>query len=309
MNTAAKLSAYGAALVLVAGGGWAIGGAAGPVAASSGAPAAAHSDTHDAAGPAGAATGLPGGLASSLNGYTLVPSTTTLPTGTTQPFTFRVLGPDGAPVTAYDVEHEKRMHLIVVRRDTAGFQHLHPQLAADGSWWIQLGLPQAGSYRMYADFKPTGGQATTLGVDLSTPGDYQPAWYPPARESEVDGYRVRLDGDLVAGRSSSVRLTVTKDGREVTDLEPYLGAYGHLVALRGGDLAYLHVHPDESATAGPTIDFHTEVPSPGTYRLFLDFQHGGEVRTAEFTVEAQGTAPAAPAPAAEGDGHGHSHGG
>ncbi|QFU86582.1 hypothetical protein [Amycolatopsis sp. YIM 10] len=303
MNTAAKLSAYGAALVLVAGGAWAVGGAAGPIDAAE-APAAEHSDTHEAAQPAGAATELPGGLASSLNGYTLVPSTTTLPTGTTQPFTFRILGPGGAPVTAFDVEHEKRLHLILVRRDTAGFQHLHPQLAADGTWWIQLGLPRAGSYRMYADFKPTGGQATTLGADLSAPGDYQPSWYPPAVESEVDGYRVRLDGDLVAGRSSKVRLTVTKDGREVTDLEPYLGAYGHLVALRGGDLAYLHVHPDESAAPGPSIDFHTEVPSPGTYRLFLDFQHGGKVRTAEFTVEAHGTAPAAPAPSGD-DGHSH----
>ena len=33
----------------------------------------------------------------------------------------------------FDVEHTKRMHFIVVRRDMTGFQHLHPTQAADGS--------------------------------------------------------------------------------------------------------------------------------------------------------------------------------
>jgi hypothetical protein len=104
----------------------------------------------------------------------------------------------------------------------------------------------------------------------------------------------------------------------VTDLQPYLGAYGHLVALREGDLAYLHVHPegapgDGATPAGPRVEFAAEVPSAGTYRLFLDFRHAGVVRTAEFTVAA-GPAPgpaAAPAPAAGhvdepgAPGHGH----
>jgi hypothetical protein len=107
--------------------------------------------------------------------------------------------------------------------------------------------------------------------------------------ARVDGYEVRLDGDLVAGQTSKVTLTVTKDGAPVTDLQPYLGAYGHLVALRTGDLAYLHVHPDgepgDGKTApGPAVTFYAEVPTATTYRLFLDFQHGGTVRTAEFTV-------------------------
>ncbi|MFC7759654.1 hypothetical protein ACFQY4_17790 [Catellatospora bangladeshensis] len=94
---------------------------------------------------------------------------------------------------------------------------------------------------------------------------------------------------------------MTKDGKPVTDLQPYLAAYGHLVALRDGDLAYLHVHPDGEpgdgrTTAGPQIVFHAEVPSAGAYRLFLDFQHNGVVRTAAFTAAAGTAAPAAPAP-------------
>ena len=100
---------------------------------------------------------------------------------------------------------------------------------------------------------------------------------------------MRLDGELVPGRPSPLTLTVTRDGAPVTDLQPYLGAYGHLVALREGDLAYLHVHPegapgDGRTPAGPQIRFVAEVPSAAQYRLFLDFQHGDTVRTAEFTV-------------------------
>ncbi|WP_103347550.1 hypothetical protein [Amycolatopsis sp. CA-128772] len=283
MNTAAKLSAYGAALALVAGGGWVTGNAVGPRPA-----AAGHGDVHGGA-VAAAADHQPGGLASSAAGYTLTPAATTLTPGATTPFTFRITGPGGAAVTAYDVEHEKRMHFIVVRRDTTGYRHLHPDLAADGTWTVPIPVAEAGSYRAFADFTPTGGKAQTLGVDLVAPGLFQPVGHGESRVADVDGYRVRLDGDLVPGRASRVTATVTAHGRPVTDLQPYLGAYGHLVALRGGDLGYLHVHPDGEpgdgrTAAGPAVPFVAEVPSAGTYRLFLDFRHGGVVRTADFTV-------------------------
>ncbi|MFE2755115.1 hypothetical protein ACFXGA_24245 [Actinosynnema sp. NPDC059335] len=311
MNTAAKLSAYGAVVALVAGGAWAAGGAVGPFAVPTaasghdgapGAEDAGHGDDHSGA-VAGNAQDQPAGLASSRGGYTLAPTDTTLTAGTNS-FSFRVLGPDGAAVTAFDVEHDRRMHLIAVRRDTSGYRHVHPEMAPDGTWTTSLDVAGAGSYRVFADFTPTGGEATTLGVDVEAAGAYEPRTHPLSREAEVDGYRVRLDGDLVPGRSSPVRLTVSKDGAPVTDLEPHLSAYGHLVALRQGDLAYLHVHPegapgDGRTPAGPEIAFVAEVPSAGGYRLFLDFRHDGVVRTAEFTV-----ATAADHDDEEGHGHG-----
>ena len=325
MNTAAKLSAYGVALALVAGGAWALGTAVGPFtseAGTRGAEAAGHGDSHSGTVAETASPDQPTGLASSTGGYTLTPTSTTLTTGTPNEFSFQITGPDGRPVTGFDVEHEKRMHLIVVRRDTAGFQHVHPAMAADGTWTVPLTLTQAGSYRAFADFTPTGGAGTTLGVDLAAAGEFQPVSYAPSRVAAVDGYQVRLDGELAPGQTSKVTVTVTKDGNDVTDLQPYLGAYGHLVALRGGDLAYLHVHPDGTpgdgtTKSGPGVTFYAEVPSSGTYRLFLDFQHQGKVRTAEFTVPTAGTAattPPQPQPAASqpptsqpepsGDGHG-----
>jgi hypothetical protein len=325
MNTAAKLTAYGAALALLLAGGYAVGTAVGPRTATApdgtpGAGNAGHGDTHSgtvAVAPAelagrteSGASDQPGGLASSRGGYTLTPTDPTLTPGTTEDFTFQIIGPDGAPVTAFDVEHDKRMHLIVVRRDTTGFQHVHPEMAPDGTWSVPLTLPAGGSYRAFADFTPTGGEGTTLGVDLSVPGAFEPVTHQPSRIASVDSYEVQLTGDLLAGQASPLILTVRKDGQPVTDLQPYLAAYGHLVALREGDLAYLHVHPegspgDGSTPAGPQIEFVAEVPSAGSYRLFLDFQHGGVVRTAEFTVD---TGEAAPATAVgttgdHGDGH------
>jgi hypothetical protein len=318
MNTTAKLSAYGAALVLFVAGAYAVGTAVGPLrpvaapsghAAPSGAEAAGHGDAHSGT-VAEAATDQPAGLASSRGGYTLTPTDPTPEAGS---FSFQITRPDGAPVTEFDVEHDKRMHLIVVRRDTTGFQHVHPEMAADGTWTVPLTFPAGGSYRAFADFAPTGGEGTTLGVDLAVPGPFEPAEHAPSRTAQVDGYTVELAGELAPGQASPVTLTGSKDGRPVTDLQPYLAAYGHLVALREGDLAYLHVHPDGEpgdgiTPAGPQIEFVAEVPTAGTYRLFLDFQHDGAVRTAEFTVP---TGPAVagaadvPSPAHADDGHGH----
>lgn len=314
MRAPLKLAGFAAALALLAGGGWAVGAVAGPEVEAKPEPMASHTASGEATGSSEHGGGHdeeakpPGGLAVSEGGYTLSPVDVTLPAGRATSFAFRILGPKGTPVTRFDVEHEKRMHLIVVRRDTAGFQHIHPVMADDGTWRVPIRLPRAGTYRAYADFTPTGAESVTLGVDLSVPGRYRPAVYDhESRTAEVDGYRVRLDGDLAPGRSSKLTLTVEREGAAVKDLQPYLGAYGHLVALRQGDLAYLHVHPDGEpgdgkTRPGPTVTFFAEVPSEGTYRLFLDFRHRGEVRTAEFTVIA---GEHGAEPSSKGTGHGH----
>jgi hypothetical protein len=143
---------------------------------------------------------------------------------------------------------------------------------------------------VYADFQPAGADdGLTLGADLFAPGSFQPTPLPAEqRTTTVDGYTVTINGELEPGKSSKITLSVSKAGEPVTNLQPYLGAYGHLVALREGDLAYLHVHPDGEpgdgkTKAGPDVTFFAEVPSSGAYRLYLDFQHNGKVRTAEFT--------------------------
>jgi hypothetical protein len=220
---------------------------------------------------------------------------------------FRVLGPDGGPVTEYTEDHGEDLHLVAVRSDLTGYQHVHPDLGDDGTWRAPLTLTP-GSWRLVADTTPAAsGTDLALTGDLQVAGDYDPRPLPePAAVTEVDGYTVVLTGDLTPGAEAELTFSVSRDGRPVTDLQPYLGAYGHLVALRDGDLEYLHVHPvvdDAVAPApGPHVGFAATAPSAGTYRLFLDFRHGDAVHTAAFTVPTTGSAaPDEPA--------GHGHGG
>jgi hypothetical protein len=271
-----------------------VGYAAGPVAEPVAGEMASHVETGDShSGHAPAASGeVPGGLMVSEAGYTLRLARTQAEPGRDVPVDFTIEGPDGHPVTAYDVEHGKRLHLIAVRRDFDGFQHVHPHLDRTGTWSTDLDLTP-GEWRLYADFNPTGGVGLTLGSDLSVPGDYRPERAAgEVRTTHVDGYTVAVAGDLTPGVDSRLTLSVTRDGRPVTDLQPYLGAFGHLVVLREGDAAYLHVHPDGApgdgtTEAGPEISFAAAVPSGGDYRLFLDFRHGGTVHTAELALPAE----------------------
>ncbi|WP_280402148.1 hypothetical protein [Nocardia carnea] len=231
-----------------------------------------------------------GGLQITEAGYTLALETPIATTGELE-FRFRILGPDGAAVTEFDPIHERELHLIVVRRELTGFQHVHPVRDEHGTWWIRLALSEPGAYRVFTDIAPRAlGRTITLGADLAVAGQYDPHPVPTAnRTVTIDGYEVTLDGELVPDTGRTLTFTVHKDGAPVTDLAPYLGAYGHLVVLRAGDLAYVHVHPngepgDGITPAGPDIAFHTAAPGPGTYRLFLDFEHRGTVRTAAFTL-------------------------
>jgi hypothetical protein len=297
MNTATKIAGFAVALAVVFGVALGVGRWLGPDTE----PVTAPHDTHaadepDAAAQAAAdAADIPGGLMISQDGYTLALAKSLAAAGDDVPVTFTITGPEGQAVTAYNVEHEKQLHLIAVRRDFTGFQHVHPQLSTDGIWSTALDLTP-GAWRLFADFKATGADPLTLGADLAVSGNYRAE--PPAAETrtaEIDGYSVALEGDLSAGAEAKLTLSVERDGQPVTDLQPYLGAYGHLVALRAGDLAYLHVHPDGApgdgtTKPGPEVVFYAAVPSDGSYRLYLDFKHEGVVRTAEFVVSTSGNA-------------------
>jgi hypothetical protein len=226
---------------------------------------------------------LPGGLSIAEHGYRLAVDEPTRDAGERRELRFRIYDDAGDVVTDFDEEHGALLHLIVVRRDLTGFQHLHPELGSDGVWSVPLELPAAGAYRAFADFE-TGGEAVTLGADLLVPGRFDPRPLPaPATVARADGYEVEMSES-----GGMLDFTVSRGGEEVTDLQRYLGARGHLVALREGDLAYLHVHPEERERGESGIGFHAEYPSPGSYRLFLQFRHEDQVHTVEFTEEVHG---------------------
>ncbi|MDQ3304792.1 MAG: FixH family protein [Actinomycetota bacterium] len=308
MNAPARLGIFGAAVILVFGAAAAVGNAVGPVHDDVPASGSMGHGVDDAGGGftgstgghggSGTADGMDGmdgmdmaapaagGLAVAEGDLRLVVDEAIRPDAPDAPFTFRILGADQQPVTTFDPEQGGvALHLVVVDRDLSTFQHLHPSMAPDGTWTTPLTLAGPGVYRVFADVT-VDGRPHTLGTDLFVPGPFEPEPLPvPATTAGADGYQVSLGSPPpVAGQEVELGFRVARDGAPVADLEPYLGAGGHLVGLRQGDLAYLHLHPEEGPGAGE-IAFAGSFPSPGTYRLFLQFQHEGVVRTAAFTVE------------------------
>jgi len=298
---AARLGAYGVILAAALGGGAVVGAAVGPEPSDP----PAH-DEH-----AGAVATPPGGSSATSDGYHLQLDTPVVDAGRPATLQFVVHDPDGDVLTDYAIEHTKELHLVVVARDLRSYAHVHPTRDDAGTWTVEAPALPAGPHRLYADFTPAGGDDVTLGADLGVAGDYAPQPVPdPSSSVTVDGYEVSFDGTLVAGRTSELAVTVSRGGEPVADLEPYLGALGHLVAIRADDMAYLHVHPADATDGpgGPTVRFAVDVPAAGTYGLFFDFAHDGVVRNAGVTTTA-GTSGATDADVTTSDGDHGEHDG
>ncbi|MER7578407.1 hypothetical protein [Kitasatospora sp. NPDC097691] len=239
---------------------------------------------------AGASGSSGRGLAAEQDGYRLDTATTELPDGRPTPFRFTVTGPGGAPVTDFAVHQTKKLHFYAIRADLTGFQHLHPDLADDGTWTADLAALTPGTWRLYADFVPnTGPHAPELVLSrtVTVRGESAAVLLPaPVGTVDVDGYTVTLQVQPVAGAHQLVA-SIGKDGRPVTDLQPYLDSYAHLSAFHEGDQALAHLHPADVVTGdhgGPTLTFQALLAEPGNWRVFLQFQTAGKLHTAELTL-------------------------
>ena len=298
MRAGGRLALYGAGLVVAFGGAFAIAGTVIPdssVAAwAKGSDMNAHGEGHDGGSETPPASHAPNGVSIDANGYVLSPVQAPETVASEGELSFQVQTVAGDAVAEFSEAHEKDLHLIVVRADGANFRHVHPELdATTGTWSLPWTWDAAGTYRIYADFTPVakGASGVTLTRTVNVAGDFAPIATETKRTAEVDGFTVSLSGDLIAGASSDLTVSVERGGQPVTTLEPYLGAFGHLVALREGDLAYLHVHAEGAAPhagdmAGPEIGFAAEALTAGRYLLYFDFQVNGTVHTAEFVIDA-----------------------
>ncbi|MFD5425324.1 hypothetical protein [Streptomyces sp. NPDC127084] len=254
------------------------------------APSATDAAGHDMAGMKHMASG--DGLAAEKNGYRLSSTSPSLPAGKATAYRFAITGADGKPVTEFSVEQTKRLHFYAIRSDLTGFQHVHPTMASDGTWTAPLTALQPGTWRMYASFTPDSGPGKGEGFVLSTsatvPGTASSTALPKASASTtVDGYTVTVSVRPMEGMARPLTVTVTKDGKPVTDLEPYLDTYAHLTAFHAGDQALAHLHPETEVLGGrggPSLTFHAELPKAGDWRLFLQFQTAGTLHTAAITM-------------------------
>lgn len=324
-STTTKLAAYGGVLLASFGAAAGLAVAVGPIDTSSDTHADPahgedpHADDPHADGAHGGRPHVPG-VSLDADGFRIVPGVDVIVAGQPVEYPFRIVDADGATVTDFDVTHERELHLIVVSRRFDVYHHVHPERDETGAWTAELPALPAGSYRVFADTQPTGSDGVTLGIDATVEAVELPATGAPSLGdvpvaapaedggvrvgTKVDGYDVEMEGTPAVG-TTTLTFSIERDGAPVTP-DPYLGASGHLVALRDGDLAFLHVHPLEGDTAS-RISFAAELPTPGTYHLFLDVSLDGDVHTVPFAINVPeptpGDAPPHDDPIPDGDDH------
>ncbi|MBX3356634.1 MAG: hypothetical protein KF724_13130, partial [Phycisphaeraceae bacterium] len=247
--------------------------------------------------------------------------------GKAVPMVFTPKDAKGTPVQDLDTVHEKVLHLLVVSKDLSWFAHEHPTRRADGAFTMPMTFPAGGEYTLYFDFTPKGSPQQVVPVKVTAMGTPKPAvplTVDADKPKTIDGFTVALDteGAIKASGKAHMSFTITKDGKPVTTLRPYLGAMGHLVIISEDGTQFVHAHPHEggehgadghdahgghgaeakkdehaghggsaSKTAdagkglgGPKVDFEAHFKQPGTYKAWAQFNVGTAEKERVLTV-------------------------
>lgn len=219
-------------------------------------------------------------------------------------------GAEGDQV-ALDLEHEKKIHLILVSDDLSWFDHIHPEYTSSGAYTVPARFPAPGKYKAFADYKPTGGTHVVDKIDIDVPGAAPTAKsFTSEKLAGTSGaytFELRPEGGkLVTGAPLHIAGVIKKDGKEIdaNTLDNYLGAKAHFVLISVNEKEYLHVHPE--VTDGK-FDLHTTIDKPGTYRGWVQFIADGKIHTIDFTWLVQKGNSQTTAPAGHGSSDGHNH--
>lgn len=216
----------------------------------------------------------------------------TIEAGKTTTLAFTPKNKDNANTAVpLDVEHEKKMHLIVVSEDLSWFDHIHPEYQSDGSYTVTETFPNGGNYILYADYKPSGSTHQLEKINVAVKGKTAPAkTYTSIKNTTVsDAYTVTLkpdDGVFIANKAIHFDGVFTKNGKsfDVNQLQNYLGAKGHMVTINVDTKEYIHLHPE---VEGVILHFHTTFEKAGTYRAWLQFMADGKLHTVDFLIKVE----------------------
>ncbi len=208
-------------------------------------------------------------------------------------FSFKLYGLDGHEFGPNDlkVEHEKKMHFLMVRDDMTGFQHTHPEYA-NGKWSVKTASIEQGEYQLYVDIAPEEEKAIVLRVPVTIGGQTVTKNFPTPNtdlSAQDSAYRAVLttDGILKTNEHNTLTFSVTSNGQPIKNIDPYLGAYGHVVLLRHNDPDdFFHVHPiTENKPVDGKVQFEAQFPVKGRYTLYAQFNIGGSVKTFPITLD------------------------
>jgi len=231
------------------------------------------------------------------------PSTVSAGSGAVFSLTPKIIGKESEAVPL-DLQHEKKIHLIVVSKDLSYFEHIHPEYQPDGSYQIKVldktknyaagaghnetRFITPGEYLLFADYMPSGGSHQVEKIQLDVKGTpKQPTIYKADKLTGTsDKFSVQLQvdgGKLETGKQTHIAGQVMKDGKEVdvNSLENYLGAKAHMVVISLNDKEYLHVHPD---VQGGKFDLNTTFKKSGIHRGWIQFKSEGKVHTVDFVL-------------------------
>ena len=210
-----------------------------------------------------------------------------IPAGRELQLTFRVTDPKTRkPVKHFEVVHEKLFHLFIVSHDLEYFAHVHPDLQPDGSFVLNATLPKAGTYRLLADYYPTGGVPQLTPITISTESYTAPLVPAELKPNLSPQHGENLEAELttdppqpIAGKKTLLFFKL----KPAEGLEPYIGAWGHMLAVSNDLIDMIHTHPS-IANGGPNLQFDVYFPHEATYRIWVQFQRLGKVNTVVFTV-------------------------
>ncbi|MCD9020906.1 hypothetical protein [Cohnella silvisoli] len=205
--------------------------------------------------------------------------------------TIQIKDKDGNAINKFDINHEKKLHLIVVSKDLSYFNHIHPEYKDDGTFEITTKFPNSGDYKLIADYIPTGGSATSQSKWVKVEGTVPALAEITPEESlvkTINDIEVTLTFDhLMADMDLNLTFNMVdaKTKEPITDLQPYLGAVGHVVILSADAEQYLHVHPTKEDAKGPNAQFMTKFPQSGVYKIWGQFQRNDETFIVPFVVK------------------------
>ena len=230
-----------------------------------------------------------------------------------------------------EYSHERLIHVLVIHEDLKLFSHFHPEdftvLTEDmfraGVFPFTLTFPKEGRYLVAVDFAHSGNEVTfTKTFDV---GERKPSalFKEFSQAKKFDGYEVSFHPDrekIVFKEETSIRYRIQKDGKNIMDLEPYLGAPMHFAIVSADLSGFAHTHgtllPTEAveehhglrilpkalahegeetdarkvetgvpAAFGPNIFLNYKFPHPGIYAIFGEAKHQGKIILTKFMVE------------------------
>lgn len=212
----------------------------------------------------------------------------------------------GDQIFLFNKVYGKIVHLIIVDSELKYFSHIHPEFK-DGQFTITTQFPKDGQYHLYTDFQPFGAIEQRIATTLNV-GNFEKTKLstdkPDSKLTKTFGdYEITLkypkplisDQISIGKQILGFTLKDAKTKENITNLKPYLDAFGHMVMINQKTFDYIHVHPNDlrvpkpDQNGGPTVEF---MPlglygpiKPGVYKVFAQFNPNNNLMVSDFTVK------------------------